>query len=86
MPENSDFHISIDPKFHSFIPAALLRLGYIYPQLDFVAWEKGVKVRGDFSGLDLAQVKREVLYQVYREKIFQQTLPLRQNLYKMLSG
>ncbi|WP_420006519.1 hypothetical protein [Arenibacterium sp. LLYu02] len=77
--------ISIDPEFHPCIPAALLRLGYLYPELDFSLSNKGVTVTGS-PVLDPARLEREVTYQVYREKIFQQTLPMRQSLYAMLAG
>lgn len=77
--------ISIDPEFAPCIPAALLRLGYIYPELGFSVSDKGISVHGA-SGFDPAQIEREVTYQIYREKIFRQTLPMRQNLYAMLAG
>jgi hypothetical protein len=79
------FNILIDPEFHPCIPAALLRLGYLYPELDFSVSEQGVAVLGA-SAADPAQLEREVSYQVYREKIFRQTLPMRQSLYAMLAG
>lgn len=78
-------NISIDTEFDPCIPAALLRLGYIYPELDFSVSDKGVTVYGA-SGFDPAQIEREVTYQIYREKIFRQTLPMRQKLYAMLAG
>ncbi|PZQ46097.1 MAG: hypothetical protein DI556_21315 [Rhodovulum sulfidophilum] len=77
--------ISIDPEFHPCIPAALLRLGYLYPELDFAVSELGVAVHGA-SGSVPAGLEREVTYQVYREKIFRQTLSMRQSLYAMLAG
>lgn len=77
--------ISIDPEFHACIPAALLRLGYLYPELNFGVSGQGVTVRGEFTA-NPTQLEHEVTYQVYREKIFQQTLPMRQSLYAMLAG
>ncbi len=77
--------ILIDPEFHPCIPAALLRLRYLYPELDFSVSEQGVTVLGT-HGSDPAQLDREVSYQVYRAKIFRQTLPMRQSLYTMLAG
>ena len=78
-------NILIDPEFHPCIPAALLRLGYLFPELDLALSEQGVTVRG-VSGYNLAWLEREVSYQVYRVKIFRQTLPMRQSLYAMLAG
>ena len=85
MPASPLLDISIDPEFHPFIPAALLRLGYLYPELDFAVSKQGIAVRGE-SDYDLVWLEREVTYQVYREKIFQQTLPMRQSLFTMLAG
>lgn len=76
---------SIDPEFDPYIPAALLRLGYIYPELGFSVSDKGISVHG-VPGFDPAQIEREVTYQIYREKIFRQTLPMRQKLYAMMAG
>ncbi|EPX76428.1 hypothetical protein Salmuc_00314 [Salipiger mucosus DSM 16094] len=84
MPASHVLDISIDPAFHPYIPASLLRLSYLYPELDFGASEQGVNVSGT-SGADPARLEREVTYQIYREKIFQQTLPMRQSLYEMLT-
>lgn len=86
MPPTSVLEISVDPEFQEFIPAALLRLGYLYPELDFAALQQGVVISGDLSRIDRTRIRREVHYQVYSEKIFQQTLPMRQSLYKMLAG
>jgi len=77
--------ISIDQEFHAFIPAALLRLRYIYPALEFVATEQGLMVNGT-AEVDRVWFERDVTYQVYRERIFQQTLHMRQSLYAMLAG
>ncbi|MDX2485282.1 MAG: hypothetical protein QNK42_16665 [Pseudodonghicola sp.] len=57
---------------------------YIYPELEFGATEQGVAVNGT-SEFDATRLEREVIYQVYREKIFQQTLPMRKGLYEMLA-
>ena len=86
MSAHSILDIPIDPEFQEFLPPTLLRLGYLYPELDFAATERGVVIRGDLSGIDREWIKREVRYQVYREKIFQQTLSMRRSLYKMLAG
>jgi hypothetical protein len=57
---------------------ALARLRYLYPRLTFALCESGIKVNGDTSVVSIAA--REVLYAVYREKIYAETLPLRRSL------
>tara|TARA_R110002124_G_scaffold132540_2_gene295106 strand:+ start:161 stop:514 length:354 start_codon:yes stop_codon:yes gene_type:complete len=84
MPANSTFEISLDQEFQPFIPAAILRLSYIYPEQEFLTSEQGVTVNGT-SETDPVRLEREVTYQVYREKIFQQTIPMRQGLYEILA-
>lgn len=76
--------VSIDPEFRPFIGAALLRLGYIYPDLEFRVSSEGVQVSGALRS-DNTRLEREVTYQVYREKIFRETLPMRQSLYEILA-
>lgn len=76
--------VSVPPEFHEFIPAAILRLKYIFPDLDIETTRNGVRLSGTLD-LDTIRLEREVTYQVYREKIFQQTLPMRRDLYQMLA-
>lgn len=76
--------IPIFPEFHEFIPPAILRLRYIFPDVEIKPAPEGVKVIGTIE-VDGSQLEREVNYQIYREKIFQNTLSLRQSLYQMLA-
>lgn len=84
MTDPTNFDVSIDQEFQPFIPAALQRLAYIYPALEFSPTERGVSVNGK-SEVDFVKLKREVTYQIYRERVFQQTLPMRHSLYAMLA-
>lgn len=68
-----------------YIPQALVRLGYLYKDLEFRQVGEGVAVEGKKESLS-PELRREVRYQVYREKIYQESLPLRSAMYKMLSG
>ena len=85
MANISTFEISVEQEFQEYINAALLRLGYIYPHLEFSVSRCTISVKGNLSQVDKNEIKREVLYQIYREKIFNQTLPMRENLYKILT-
>ena len=77
--------VPFDREFQPYIPAALLRLGYLYPEVDFSVSEKGVLARCATPYSNLMKIKRDIMYQVYREKIFHETLEMRLNLYKMLA-
>ena len=60
---------------------ALVRLSYLHPQAVFALSEDGIVVESeDLSGT----VARDVTYQVYREKIYQESLPMRELMYKAL--
>lgn len=60
---------------------ALVRLSYLHPQAVFTLSKDGIVVEGeDLSGI----VARDVTYQVYREKIYQESLPMRELMYKAL--
>lgn len=76
--------ISVSPEFHEFIPAAIMRLKYIYPDLDIETSANGVRLSGALE-VNTERLERDVTYQIYREKIFQQTLSMRRDLYQMLS-
>lgn len=75
--------IPIAPEFSEFVSAAMLRLKYLFPSLEFSADSVGIKVVG--PGISDPSIAREISYQVYREKIFRETLPLRRSLYEMLA-
>ena len=76
--------ISVSQEFHEFIPAATLRLKYLFPEVDIEATVNGVRLSGT-AKMDASQIEAEITYQVYREKVFQQTLPMRRDLYQMLA-
>ena len=71
--------IEISQDFRSFVDGALVRVRAQYPSLRFVASAAGVEVACISSG-DLDEVRKSVLHAVYREKIYVETLPLRQAL------
>jgi hypothetical protein len=60
---------------------ALIRLSYLYPKAVFALGEVGIVVEGEGP---LDTVARDVTYQVYREKIYQESLPMRELMYKAL--
>lgn len=86
MEYDNERKVFIDCEFRRFIPSALLRLGYIYPELNLSFSGNHIIITGDFSKYKIREIYRDVRHQIYREKIFQDTLDMRKNLYKMLAG
>ena len=64
--------------FEPYVASALVRLGYLYPDARFVPVANGIEITTD--GADHDVLAREVQYALYREKIYAETLPLRQSL------
>ncbi|MBZ9775977.1 hypothetical protein [Mesorhizobium sp. CO1-1-8] len=71
--------IEIPQNFRSFVNGALLRVQAQYPSLRFSVSPEGIEVAS--LPLDhLEDVRKSILHTVYREKIYVETLPLRQAL------
>ncbi|QIA22393.1 MULTISPECIES: hypothetical protein [Mesorhizobium] len=71
--------IEIPQNFLGFVEGALLRVQIQYPSLRFSVSAGSVEV-ARLPDLDLDDVRKSVLHAVYREKIYVETLPLRQAL------
>ncbi|MDX8456021.1 hypothetical protein RFM98_25135 [Mesorhizobium sp. VK9D] len=71
--------VEIPQTFQQFVDGALLRLQAQHPHLRFTATESGVEVQG-VAAAAADEIRRQVSYAVYREKVYAETLPLRQNL------
>lgn len=68
--------INIDGGFLAYAPVAMARLGYLYPDLTFECRDGGVCIVG-FLPATTDILRRDVLYALYREKIYADTLHLR---------
>lgn len=73
------FTVTFPAYFQSFADAALLRLQVRYPQTSFLLSE------GKFEVVPAAHVRcevlhRDILHTIYAERIFAETLPMRQAL------
>ena len=68
--------VPIDPPFERYLPEALARLGYLFPKISFSRVAGGVSASGLPPG-DIDRFRRDVLYTVYREKIYAKTLAMR---------
>lgn len=70
--------IGIPALFSTYVEAAIVRLQIHYPSLSFDAHESGIAVSGNIP--DHAALRSAVLHIVYREKIYAETLVMRQGL------
>lgn len=71
--------IAVPAALREFAQPALARLGYLYPCVEF-AFEDGQISASARDTVDADALKRDVLYAVYRERIYAQTLPFRKAL------
>jgi len=64
------------------IKNALVRFSYLYEDYKIIADNNGYYISGDDK--DIQKYIKEFIYLVYREKIFQETLPIRKKIYDTL--
>lgn len=81
---NNRSEFVVDDEHHSWLPQATLRFGYLYPQIEVVV--DGSIVRFAGAGAEDPALKREFKFCLYRQKIFEQTLPLRKTLIEGVTG
>jgi len=68
--------IEIPEEFGKFMPAAIVRLSYLYPGGEFTSADGAVVVALQ-TGEQADEIKREVMHQIYRERIYSETLSVR---------
>ena len=68
--------IVIPNDFSIHIAAALVRLSYLFPDCEFSSSGNVIsfKPSADFS---VSHIKSEVMHQIYRERIYSETLSIR---------
>jgi len=71
--------IAIPENSRTFFFFLLLRIGYLYPHWLVTSTADGLVVEIG-NGSSEAEVRREILYTVYREKILAETMDLRRGL------
>ena len=75
--------VEVSATFSGFVEQVIVRMGYLRPELELSYDKDGSQIRACFdetisSGEDVA---REIRFLLYREKIYQETLPIRMRLY-----
>ena len=72
-------NLDIPESFSSFIGPACVRLGYLFSNLEFSPKERGIVVSWSKSENSPSEqeIRKQVMHQLYRERIFSETLPIR---------
>jgi hypothetical protein len=73
--------MQVPNPFLQYLPSALVRLGYLYPELVFSAEAAEVIIENCPRDRENT-VTRDVLYTLYREKIYAETLLMRRSLFE----
>lgn len=83
----SEVSFAVPLQFTSHVEAALLRLGYLYPDITWTYDTQSRELKAsDCSGPEnAAKVAQEIKYQLYRTKIFEDTRVIRDRIYEALS-
>lgn len=69
--------------FRRYVEPLLMRLGYLHPTVTFSYDPDAAKIHADWldEAIDASEVGKEIRYQLYRERIYAETLPIRTRLY-----
>jgi hypothetical protein len=81
----SAFVVEIPPQFEKYADAAMLRLQALYPNCR-LSGKGGTISIGSSGGIAEEQLRKDILYAVYREKIYAETLVTRQALVAAVTG
>lgn len=76
--------IEIDDRFRPWLDDAVLRFRYLHPNVELDCNEGRITLHG--KAVNDPVVKRDFLFGLYRQKIYAETLPLRQILIEGVTG
>ncbi|MDX8443864.1 hypothetical protein [Mesorhizobium australafricanum] len=82
---DGEFVVEIPLQFEKYTDAAMLRLQALYPACHLARQGGGVSVSLS-AGFSEDQFRKDVLHVVYREKIYAETLVMRQALVAAVTG
>lgn len=80
----AELTIPVSEVLRPYAELAVARLGYLYPKMIFSYRELSVVVSSE-AAIDEIKIRRDVLYALYREKIYAETLSMRQSLIALVS-
>ena len=75
--------VKVSEIFRPFAEPVCARLGYLRPDVELTYDKNLHEVNAEFDDSDLSatELKKEIWFHLYREKIYQETLPIRRRLY-----
>ena len=76
----TSFKITIPDTFDPYIEPAIVRYNYLFPKIVVISKDNEIEFSGD--SLDLEEIKKEFFNLLYKEKIYKETLTIRQEIYK----
>jgi hypothetical protein len=76
--------ITISEVLRPYAELATVRLGYLYPKMSFSCQVHTILISSE-TEIDEITTRRDILYALYREKIYAETLSMRQALVTMVS-
>ena len=74
--------VQVGTLFMSYVEPAMVRLGYLYPDLkiEYDRKDQVIRIYLDKTDSRADEIKKEVNYVLYREKIYQETLTIRKQI------
>lgn len=78
--------IPVDASYSIYVANASARFGYLRPNVKLEAHEQCVVIQLAASDDEIAAVTQDFRFCLYREKIYRETLPLRQTLIQGVMG
>ena len=78
----ANLELRLDGFESHLLDSAIVRLGYLYPDLTFSLQENQIQIQGQIE--NCTELLKEIRYIIYREKIYEETLPIRKKLYENL--
>lgn len=78
--------IPVDAAFEPYVANTVARFGYLRPDVKLEVQEHCVVINVAASDEEMANVTQDFRFCLYREKIYRETLPLRQTLIQGVMG
>ena len=77
--------MQIPDEFKLYLDSVLLRLRYLYNDVQFETLSKDtgteLVIRGDLAESIMSEIRKEAMYLLYREKIMQETNSIRESIW-----
>ena len=77
------YTIEVSGDFSQYKEKVAARLSYLDSEFIFLVTEEGIDIETteSFEDTQLSEIRAKIFHQLYRERIYQETLPIRKWLY-----